>query len=835
MVGIVIVSHSEALAESLKNLASQVSKNMVKIAAAGGVDDPNDPVGTDAMKILTAIQEVYSPDGVIVFMDLGSAILSAETALDFIEDSWKPNIFLSSAPLVEGVISSTVQAAAGISVRHILGEAELALQPKQSQLGHSKPNEQDVADVKDQERFNVILEGYKLRNTMGLHARPAARIVTTCAIYDAEARIRNVSKSGPFVNAKSMNSLITLNAVQGDEVEIETSGPDSMQLQSKLGKMFSTNFGESTAPLVRKSFIHLEEQTEARKKGFIQGISVAPGYAIGAVKHYDLELPTIPKEIISDVKSELKKLEDALGRAKDEVVDIIESGTSTISAEDAAIFEAQILLIQDPELLQIVKNKITDQQLSASYAWRITLDEFIEFYEAATSGSQLSTRVADLIDVGLRVLEKITGETYNKLEVHEPVILITEELHPSDVASIDTNNILAICTTKGSENSHSAILARSLGIPSIFGMGKLIRELPEGDVIAVDGELGILYTSPESTFLAEMEKKRVDWLEFKVQASKKRLEPAVTKDGTHLDVMANVGSLADVYQALEQGAEGIGLFRSEFIFMSTGNYPSEEDQFNVYNRAASLLAGKPLTIRTIDIGGDKPVPYLSIEREDNPFLGWRGIRYSLDQCELFKTQLKAILKASHKKNVSVMFPMLSTLEELLRAKKLLETCKQELVSESIPFDENIKTGVMIEVPAAVTMLDELLEHSDFISIGTNDLTQYIMAADRTNSRVAELSSHYQPAVIRTIEHIVSKATKAGKPVSMCGEMARDTRLTSLLAGFGLRSFSMSSNGIPEFKWRARKIDLSGIESYCNEVLSLKDIKQIKEILKEVHT
>lgn len=832
MVGIVIVSHSKALAESLKDLANQVSKNKVSIAAAGGIDDESDPVGTDAMKILTAIQDVYSEDGIIIFMDLGSAILSTETALDFIEDSWKEHIHLSSAPLVEGVIAATVQAAAGISLKDILGEAENALLPKQSQLGNKPNNSTDILQESNTDLINVISETYKLRNSLGLHARPAARIVTTCALFDAEARIRNVTKSGVFVNAKSMNSLITLNAVQGNEVEIETSGPESMQLQSKLGKMFNTNFGESTAPLVRKSLPRLEEQATARSKGFIEGISVAPGFAVGPVKHYEHTLPTIKKESISDIETEIGKLHTAIQEAKAEVVVIIEGGTSTISAEDAAIFEAQILLIQDPELLSKVEKRIKEECIAAAFAWRVTLDEFIEIYEAATSGSQLSTRVADLVDVGLRVLEKLTGETYNTLEVNEPVILITEELNPSDVASIDTQKILAICTTKGSENSHSAILARSLGIPSVFGMGKLIRKIPEGNVVAVDGELGMLYTRPESTFLSEMEKKRADWLEIKVNASRERLEPAKTEDGTLLDVMANVGSLADVYQAIEQGAEGIGLFRTEFVFMTSGNYPSEDDQFAMYSRAAALLDGKPLVIRTIDIGGDKPVPYLNIEKEDNPFLGWRGIRYSLDQAELFKTQLRAILRASTHGNVSVMFPMLSTIDELKRTNSLLDSCKQELSSKNIPYNANIKSGIMIEVPAAVTMLDSLLEHTDFISIGTNDLTQYIMAADRTNSRVAELSSHYQPAVIHTIADIVQKAKKAGKNVSMCGEMARDTRLTSVLAGFGLRSFSMSSNGIPEFKWRARKLNLHHSKGLSESVLGMKDVKEIKSILQK---
>jgi phosphoenolpyruvate-protein phosphotransferase/dihydroxyacetone kinase phosphotransfer subunit len=832
MVGIVIVSHSEALAESLKALANQVSKNKVSIATAGGIDDESDPVGTDAMKILTAIQEVYSEDGVIIFMDLGSAILSTDTALDFVDDSWKQHIHLSSAPLVEGVIAATVQAAAGIPLNDILSEAEHALQPKQSQLGKATQKNSDVILESKADQINVITETYKLRNTLGLHARPAARIVTTCAVFDAEARIRNVTKSGIFVNAKSMNSLITLNAVQGNEVEIQTSGAESMQLQSKLGKMFNTNFGESTAPLVRKSLPRLEEQAAARSKGYIEGISVAPGYAVGPVKHYEHTLPSIIKESISDVEAEIKKLKLAIEKAKAEVIDIIEEGTSTIAPEDAAIFEAQILLIQDPELLSKVEKRIKEERIAAPYAWRVTLDEFIAIYEAATSGSQLSTRVADLIDVGLRVLEKLTGESYNTLEVNEPVILITEELNPSDVASIDTQKILAICTTKGSENSHSAILARSLGIPSVFGMGKLIREIPEGNVVAVDGELGMLYTRPESTFLSEMEKKRADWLEIKVNASRERLEPAKTEDGIQLDVMANVGSLADVYQAIEQGAEGIGLFRTEFVFMTSGNYPSEDDQFAMYSRAAALLDGKPLVIRTIDIGGDKPVPYLNIEKEDNPFLGWRGIRYSLDQAELFKTQLRAILRASTHGNVSVMFPMLSTLDELNRANLLLHTCKKELSSNNIPFDVNIKSGIMVEVPAAVTMLNNLLEHTDFISIGTNDLTQYIMAADRTNSRVAELSSHYQPAVIHTIADIVQKAQKAGKHVSMCGEMARDTRLTALLAGLGLRSFSMSSNGIPEFKWRARKLNLQHSSGLSETILGMKDVKEVKSTLQQ---
>lgn len=829
MVGIVIVSHSNELAESLREMALQVGKSVVPIASAGGVDDANDPIGTDAVKILHAIEEVYSSDGVLVFMDMGSAVLSTETALDLLDKEKKKKIKLSGAPLVEGVISAVVQSASGLGIEEIMDEADKAIIPKRNQLGLQKQQVSGKKQKSDHSEENILKNKYRLKNTLGLHARPAAQIVKTISLHDASASVRNITRDSSFVNAKSMNSLITLNARQNDEVEVMTSGPESSELQSKLTSLFQKNFGESTAPAKKQSFSTKKHKIPS--SGIVEGIPISAGIGIGEIYQHVLKLPDVSDEQATNTEHELKQLEKALNGVTEDLDYIIESSRKKFGDDEAAIFEAHKLLVKDPELLGKVRVSIIQNNNTAAYAWKTELEYFIGLYDNAAEGSMLSAKAVDLVDVGLRVLGYLMDVPKTGVKITENAIMVTNNLSPTDVAQIDSSKVVAICTAKGSENSHGAILARSLGIPAVFGLGEAITELPDGTTAAVDGEKGVMFIEPDKALRAELLQKKNEWIEFREKAKAQKHEPAITRDGHPLNVQANVGNMEDVHQAIEQGAEGIGLFRTEFLFMERDEAPNEDYQYNVYKKTAKMSNGNPVIIRTIDIGGDKPVPYLQMEKEENPFLGCRGIRYALLHPDLLKTQLRAILRASADGNISVMFPMISTVTELKEACSVLDECKQELKSQEIPFDQDMRVGIMVEVPSVVKNLSVMAEFIDFISLGTNDLSQYVMAADRMNPKVAHLSSHYEPALLKVMCEAVSVAKENGLKVSVCGEMARDTNVTPLLIGMGIDTFSMNALGVPEFKWHARNLNMSDSKKLLKTTLELKESEEVKSRLK----
>ncbi len=829
MVGIVIVSHSAELAESLKTLALEMGRDSAKVAAAGGVDDPENPIGTDAVKIAKAVEEVWSEDGVVVFMDMGSALLSAEMALELLEDPKRKNVRLCGAPLVEGVVAAVAVAAIGSDIDAVMNEARSALSGKKNQLG-----ETDAADVVTAESHHpdedAIKETFTLKNTLGLHARPAARIVRTMSGKDAEVLLRNSSSGGDFVSARSMNSLISLNVRQNDTVEVSFSGPDAKQVYELIAPMMKNNFGESTAPV--KSDASREKSKPKLRKGQLSGIPVSPGFAAGSIKQYKVSLPEIDDDTGVSPESERTKLREALANAENGIAELRQQSSGKIGEEEAAIFDAQILLLKDPELLDKVEKRI-DEGAGAAMAWKESLGEVISMYDQITGNSLVSTRKIDLIDVGRRVLEELTGKRLGGISLDGPAVLCTPDISPSDAASLNSDNVLAICCEGGSDVSHSAIIARSLGIPAVFNLGKELSSLENGKKVVVDAEKGILYLEPDDDKIREAEQKRAKWLEIKEKAHKGRKQPGKTADDKRVSVLANVGNEHEINQVLDMGAEGVGLFRTEFLFMERESAPDEQEQYEAYREAISALGGrKPLVIRTLDAGGDKPVAYLNFGREENPFLGRRGIRYSLAEPELFRVQLRALLRASAHGRVEVMFPMVANRTELNAALEMLEKCRAELDKEGIKYDKELKTGIMVEVPAAVENLGSLLPLVDFISIGTNDLSQYIMAADRTNATVAALASGYQPALLRVVERIITEAVAAGKDVSMCGEMARDTLMTPLLLAWGLRKFSMSASGIPEFKYRLKSIRTDRLSDVAGGIKRCESAEEVRLFLRK---
>lgn len=832
MVGIVIVSHSAKLAEGLRDLAEQMGQGEISLAIAAGIDDPDQPIGTDAMQVHAAIEAVYSPDGVVILMDLGSALLSAETALEFLSPEQRENVYLSAAPLVEGTIAAVVQAAVGSDVQQVIQEAQGALAAKVEHIGQADagqaagPTEMAAPTPAPPEGETRELE-IVVRNRQGLHARPAANFVKTASGYEAEIWVYKGEKRG---NAKSINQVATLGVRQGEQIRLNATGPDAEQALSALQALADENFGEAETPAEPPAApTTVGPAPSPAAAGTLAGIPASPGIAIGPAFLYRPELPEIVTRKVEDGGAEWRRLEAAIAEADQEIAALHARAVRQVGPSEAAIFEAHQLFLQDPDLLEAARTRIMDQQLNAEAAWQQAIEGVAEEYRALDD-AYMQARAADILDVGRRVLGQLVGVTEPALDLDEPAILVAADLSPSDTAQLDPEKVIGLCTELGGATSHSAILARALGIPAVVGLDGALRRVAEAQVIALDGQTGRLWLDPDAEQLAELEAQRAAWQKERRRNKEAAQQPAITQDGKGIEVAANIGGPHDAKIALEFGAEGVGLFRTEFLFMERAEPPSEEEQWTAYRQAAEVMEQRPLIIRTLDVGGDKPIPYLDLDEEANPFLGQRGIRYCLEHPEMFKAQLRAILRAGSGHNVKLMFPMIGSVAELRAAKGLLEEARAELQTEAHAFDAEMEIGIMIEVPAAVTMADQLAVEVDFFSIGTNDLTQYVMAADRGNARVAELVNALHPAVLRLMRQTVRAAREAGIWVGLCGELAGNVLATPVLMGLGLDELSMSAPNIPAVKATVREWTMERARQVAAEVLALESAEAVETFL-----
>ncbi|BDR89864.1 phosphoenolpyruvate-protein phosphotransferase [Clostridium tetani] len=531
----------------------------------------------------------------------------------------------------------------------------------------------------------------------------------------------------------------------------------------------------------------------------MKGISASNGIAIGKafiLKIGDIE---IIKETIKDGEEENQRFITALEKGKKQLSKIMKDAKEKLGEEKSKIFEAHLFMLDDPEFTGQVSEKILKQKINAEYALKSTSEELVAIFEQIED-DYMRERVADIKDVTNRILRILTGnEGISISEIEEESILIGYDLTPSDTAQIDKNKILGFATEIGGVTSHSAIIARSIGIPSVLGVGKEIKEIKNGELIILDGNKGLIITNPDDEKI-NLYKKQIEGEKKlqKILGKYKNIE-VITLDGRKVEVASNIGSIEDSENALKNGAEGIGLFRTEFLYMASSELPEEEFQYNAYKEVLEKMGEKPVIIRTLDIGGDKKLSYLTIDEEMNPFLGYRAIRLCLHRKDIFKTQLRALLRASYYGNLKIMFPMIANLQELREAKSILEECKEELRKESIAFNENIKVGIMVEIPSAAIMSDVLAKEVDFFSIGTNDLIQYTIAVDRMNEKVSYLYDFFNPAVLRLINNVIVNGHKEGKFVGMCGEMAGKKELIPLLLGMGLDEFSMSASSILKAK------------------------------------
>lgn len=553
----------------------------------------------------------------------------------------------------------------------------------------------------------------------------------------------------------------------------------------------------------------------------LTGIGASEGVAIGRVfifNESEIQLPEDNKIQSETAEAEILKLEDAMLKSKTQLIAIREKVRAKMGDDKADIFDGHIMLLEDEDLMDEIKDKIKNG-LRASYALKEGIEEYSEML-AQLDDPYLRERAADFQDIGKRWLKNLLNIKIADLSVlEENTIVVTNDLTPSDTAQLDLENCKGFVTEVGGKTAHSAIMARSLEIPAVVGTKSILSEVTDGQLIIIDGDTGEVFLDPKEDLIKEYTEKHKKQLVAKEELKKiKDLKP-VTKDGHSVEIWGNIGNPSDVDAVLEAGATGIGLYRTEFLFMNSDHMPTEEEQYKAYREVVEKMGNKPVTIRTMDIGGDKELPYLDLPKEMNPFLGYRAIRISLVNREMFKMQLRAILRASAYGNVKIMYPMISSLNEVRSANSILEECKQELDAIGKKFDRNIKVGIMIETPSSAIIAYKFAKEVDFFSIGTNDLTQYFLAVDRGNEMVSNLYSAFNPAVLEAIQKVIDAAHDKGISISMCGEFAGNKEATELLLGMGLDVFSMSSSSILQVKKKILESTYSDAQKYRDIILS----------------
>lgn len=561
----------------------------------------------------------------------------------------------------------------------------------------------------------------------------------------------------------------------------------------------------------------------------LKGIAASDG--IAAAKAYMLVQPDLSfsETSIDDPEAEIKRLDDAVEASKSELELIKQKATENLGEEEAQVFEAHLTILADPELLGQIKDKIKNDKVNAEAALKSVTDMFIEMFEAMTDNAYMQERAGDIRDVTKRIMSHLLGVTLpNPALIQEEVVIVAHDLTPSDTAQLDRNYVKGFITDIGGRTSHSAIMSRTLEIPAVVGSGSATTDIQEGEMVIIDGINGDALVDPTDAELADYKQKAAEFAAQKEEWARLKDAKSVSADGKEVLLGANIGTPDDVLGANDNGAEAVGLFRSEFLYMNSNELPTEDEQYEAYKAALEGMSGKQVVVRTMDIGGDKELPYLPLPEEQNPFLGYRAIRICLDRQDIFRTQLRALLRASKYGRLAIMFPMIATVQEFKDAKAIFEEEKANLVASGVEVSDDIQVGMMMEIPAAAMIADKLAKYADFFSIGTNDLIQYSMAADRGNERVSYLYQPYNPSILRLIKNIIDASHKEGKWTGMCGEMAGDQIAVPLLLGLGLDEFSMSATSILKTRSLIKKLDSQEMKELADKAVS--DCETVDEVV-----
>lgn len=561
----------------------------------------------------------------------------------------------------------------------------------------------------------------------------------------------------------------------------------------------------------------------------LKGIAASDG--IAAAKAYMLVQPDLSfsETSIDDPEAEIKRLDDAVEASKSELELIKQKATENLGEEEAQVFEAHLTILADPELLGQIKDKIKNDKVNAEAALKSVTDMFIEMFEAMTDNAYMQERAGDIRDVTKRIMSHLLGVTLpNPALIQEEVVIVAHDLTPSDTAQLDRNYVKGFITDIGGRTSHSAIMSRTLEIPAVVGSGSATTDIQEGEMVIIDGINGDALVDPTDAELADYKQKAAEFAAQKEEWARLKDAKSVSADGKEVLLGANIGTPDDVLGANDNGAEAVGLFRSEFLYMNSNELPTEDEQYEAYKAALEGMSGKQVVVRTMDIGGDKELPYLPLPEEQNPFLGYRAIRICLDRQDIFRTQLRALLRASKYGRLAIMFPMIATVQEFKDAKAVFEEEKANLVASGVEVSDDIQVGMMMEIPAAAMIADKLAKYADFFSIGTNDLIQYSMAADRGNERVSYLYQPYNPSILRLIKNIIDASHKEGKWTGMCGEMAGDQIAVPLLLGLGLDEFSMSATSILKTRSLIKKLDSKEMKELADKAVS--DCETVDEVV-----
>jgi multiphosphoryl transfer protein len=656
----------------------------------------------------------------------------------------------------------------------------------------------------------------RLQPGLGLHARPAAYLVDIASQFASEVQVQH---NGDLANAKALASLLKLGVEGGSQIRILARGPDAAAALRAIEDAIQQGLGEGPEA---EQVVETYAWTPVSAGKVIAGVAASPGLAVGRLHQFKRTRIIVTDTTPHDRGAEEQHLQQAIEVARTQLDQVYTDVAARAGPNEAAIFRAHQALLDDPDLRADVRGRV-EAGHSAAWSWQQAIDSRVSDLRRL-GNERLSARAADFHDVGQRVLRVLAWTTEGEASLpDEPVIVVAEDLAPSDTARLDPRRTLGVCTASGGPTSHTAIIARSLDIPALVGAGAALLEQPDGTLCILDGGAGVLYVEPSEVDVASARAAQIELQQQRDVEYQARYEPALMTDGTRIEVVANIGKPAEAASAVDAGAEGVGLVRTEFLFLERDNPPSEDEQFSAYAEMARALNGLPLVIRTLDIGGDKAVPYLSLPPEANPFLGVRGIRLCLRRPDLFVPQLRAIYRASETGPIQVMFPMVATLEEFREARAVAERVRQEVGAGPVPI------GIMVEVPSTVLMADEFAREADFFSVGTNDLTQYVLAMDRQHPTLAQQADALHPAVLRMIRRLVEAVEGTGKWVGVCGGIAGDPLGAVILVGLGVTELSMSIPSVAAVKAKLRRGSYAQAKGLARQALACSTAAEVRQL------